>query len=139
MASTQLWVADKVSPQGWGLEAHMGGLDMEEGRGWAPDEAMEGTCLLQASHLSRRRDVDSSDLGAKGLMGGAQGPGAWHQRKRVMPASGGTEVRSEEPQSGWLQEWLPWWEPPRASLGWAVADSGQGKDSGKVIARCSPA
>ena len=30
-------------------------------------------------------------------MGGAQGPGAWHQKKRVLPASGGTEIRSEEP------------------------------------------
>lgn len=118
----------------------MEALDVEERRGGAPDEVAEGgPRLLQASHLSRRRDIDSSDLGAKGLMGGAQGRRAWHQKKRMMPASGGTEVRSEEPQSGWLQEWPPWWGPPRASLGWAVADSGQGKDSGRVIPRCSPA
>ena len=59
-------------------------------------------------------------------MGGAQGPGARHQKKRVLPASGGTEIRSEEPHQDGFRSGLQ-------------ADSGQGKDPGRVIPRCSPA
>lgn len=72
----------------------MEALDVEERRAGLQMRWRRGPRVFSRLHtFPGGGTLHLSDLGAKGLMGGAQGRRAWHQKKRMMPASGGTEVR----------------------------------------------